>query len=79
MLASKVCKKAKVSSSFSKQGKDSCEGDSGGPLLALYSDVVIGVVTSGYKCAHPEYPGLYGSVAAVVEWINEVLTENQAL
>lgn len=53
-------------------GKDSCQGDSGGPLVTRwYSDqwVVVGVVSHGYKCAEPGYPGVYIRVAKFATWI----------
>jgi secreted trypsin-like serine protease len=47
-------------------GKDSCQGDSGGPLTidrgAGFTELV-GIVSFGYKCAVPGYPGVYANVA----------------
>jgi trypsin len=45
--------------------KDSCQGDSGGPLFwkgPLGQRVQIGVVSHGFLCAIPEFPGSYGEV-----------------
>ena len=47
-------------SNFSKAGKDSCQGDSGGPLT--YLGIHVGIVSWGYGCARPEYPGVYNSL-----------------
>lgn len=46
--------------------KDSCQGDSGGPLFAETSGgaVQIGVVSSGFGCAVPMFPGYYTEVNA---------------
>lgn len=41
-------------------GKDSCQGDSGGPLTLQINDkwYELGIVSFGYKCAEPGFPGL---------------------
>ena len=38
-------------------GQDSCQGDSGGPLYDKDNNVLIGVVSWGFGCAHPDFPG----------------------
>ena len=53
-------------------GRDACRGDSGGPLVVTrpdHSRVLVGVVSTGYKCATRGFPGIYTRVAAYVDWI----------
>ncbi|PVD20786.1 hypothetical protein C0Q70_18947 [Pomacea canaliculata] len=57
-------------------GKDSCQGDSGGPLTcqtASGSYVQVGVVSYGNGCATAQYPGIYTSVSAYYDWIQQQL------
>ncbi|KAF2880109.1 hypothetical protein ILUMI_26066 [Ignelater luminosus] len=62
-------------------GKDSCAGDSGGPLMHLsIGDLYVeqrwyqeGIVSRGVGCGYLGYPGVYVRVAHYMNWIVENL------
>jgi secreted trypsin-like serine protease len=59
-------------------GVDSCSGDSGGPIMARDEDgelYLAGIVSWGYLCAEPGYPGVYAEVADFNSAIDDVLED----
>jgi secreted trypsin-like serine protease len=56
-------------------GKDSCYGDSGGPLIHPDSGTVVGIVSWGQSCALPNYPGVYTRVSAYADFIESGICE----
>ncbi|PVI04580.1 trypsin-domain-containing protein [Periconia macrospinosa] len=56
---------------YAEGGKDSCQSDSGGPIVDA-DKTVIGVVSWGFGCALPNYPGVYARVGALLDFINSV-------
>jgi len=54
-------------------GKDSCKGDSGGPLMVRQRDgrfVLVGLVSAGFSCGKPGQPGIYHRISATSDWIS---------
>lgn len=60
-----------------KVGKDSCSGDSGGPLMKVLSDdtlgpryYLIGIVSFGSKmCGKKNLPGVYTRMSTYIPWL----------
>jgi len=64
----------------SRPGKDSCTGDSGGPLLMCGQGKgcqQVGVASWGIGCAVSKYPGVYTRVAKYYQWIQNVVRNDK--
>ena len=63
------------------EGKSSCFGDSGGPLILLGAspsdDVQVGVVSWGPSCAGP-IPGIYHRLSYSYDWIESLVCTRSA-
>ena len=63
--------------------KDSCAGDSGGPLTKVIKinpvrdrKVVIGIISYGNGCGRKDTYALYTRVLAFIDWIKETINNN---
>ena len=59
-----------------EEGRDSCRGDSGGPLIGrdgVDPYMLVGVVSSGTKYCGIGAPAVYTRVSNYIEWILENL------
>lgn len=63
-----------ICAGFNAGGKDSCSGDSGGPLITQDPAghvKLVGIVSWGDGCALPKKFGIYGKVSAGYSWITQ--------
>ncbi|XP_026196356.1 complement factor D [Anabas testudineus] len=52
--------------------EDSCDGDSGGPLL--FNNVVVGITSNGgMKCGLIKKPGIYTIISHYTEWVDNTM------
>ncbi|XP_037777552.1 proclotting enzyme-like [Penaeus monodon] len=58
-------------------GKDTCSGDSGGPLAVQVDGkyVLLGITSYGHGCATPGVPGVYTRVSSFIPWIEGHIEE----
>ncbi|CAD7077845.1 unnamed protein product [Hermetia illucens] len=65
-----------ICAGWKKGGYDSCEGDSGGPMVLQRDDkrfLLGGVISWGIGCAEPNQPGVYTRISEFRDWINQIL------
>ncbi|KAJ9585581.1 hypothetical protein L9F63_002611, partial [Diploptera punctata] len=60
-----------------RSGKDTCKGDSGGPLMLKYDGrwIQIGITSHGMDCGKPFFPGVYIRVTEYMDWIEKNIRE----
>ncbi|CAH1954511.1 unnamed protein product [Acanthoscelides obtectus] len=63
-------------------GKDSCNGDSGGPLMMTTNGTVwfaAGIVSYGIGCGMENWAGVYSDIPSFIPWIKTVIVETNLL
>jgi secreted trypsin-like serine protease len=65
---------------FSDGGKDTCKGDSGGPLMLFKNGCwqLIGITSYGGICGSPDFAGVYTRVAYYDSYIEEIINSNDS-
>lgn len=56
-------------------GKDSCDGDSGGPLLIAGTNIQVGIVSVGVGCARVNASAIYTKISAYDDFIQDGICE----
>lgn len=66
-----------ICAGYPQGGKDSCEGDSGGPMMVEQGGVwtLLGTVSHGIKCAEPNMPGVYMKTFHYLPWITGIIEQ----
>lgn len=56
-------------------GVDSCQGDSGSPLVVDVAGtrMLAGLTSVGFECARADYPGIYTRVTTFITWLQQYL------
>lgn len=62
---------------YTEGGKDSCRGDSGGPLITQKGAerIQVGIISFGSGCAQPGKYGVYSRITNASQWINDFVPE----
>ena len=63
---------------WARGGQDSCDEDSGGPLVRKVGNrhIQVGIVSFGEGCARANKPGVYANVTAAYSWIRSVACDS---
>ena len=57
-----------------EEGQDACTWDSGGPLVRVSDQALVGLVSRGYGCGLKDVPGIYTRISSYRRWIERAKT-----
>ena len=63
-----------ICAGYPEGGKDSCDGDGGGPLVC--NAELQGITSWGRGCGKPGHPGVYTKVCNFVDWLQQMMASN---
>ncbi|UJR25865.1 hypothetical protein I4U23_007215 [Adineta vaga] len=59
------------------RGKDTCEGNSGGPIMQFSAInrrwILTGIISYGYRCGLRDYIGVYTRISVYIDWIKLIV------
>lgn len=63
-----------------KNTRDTCQSDSGGPLMEFTNNkaIAVGIVSYGISCATKGVPGLYTRTSAFLNWIEQIVRNGKS-
>ena len=75
-----LSKASQFCAGYPEGGRDTCKGDSGGPLMLFKNGrwQLIGVTSTGGVCGMPNTPGVYTRIAYYDSFINEIINTGSA-
>ncbi|KXN67066.1 trypsin-like serine protease [Conidiobolus coronatus NRRL 28638] len=64
-----------ICAGYPEGGKDTCTGDSGGPLFKYVDGkmILVGITSKGFLCAEPGFPGVYSRVSKYAYWFKTAI------
>lgn len=76
-----VCAAELSSSTDAQDGVDTCNGDSGGPLLVDDSGTLkqVGITSFGFRCEDVEFPSGYTEVGVYEQWVRSIIDSANAV